>query len=157
PFHHILGAVRVGMVKGKLVANPTYEETKEAKINIVVAGTEEGIVMVESGSQQATEAEVLAAIDFGHDCCKKLGAGIRELIAKTGKPKREYAPPIVNQALYSQIEQSVRAELQDALNTQKYQKLESYRRVDEAKAKSLEGVPEEMQDEAGDLFDRLKE
>jgi len=67
PFGHVLGGVRVGMVDGKLVANPTYEETKASKVNIVVAGTEEGIVMVESGAQQATEAEILAAIEFGHD------------------------------------------------------------------------------------------
>src|SRR5262250_1711992 len=51
PFHHVLGGVRVGMVKGKLVPNPSYDETREAKINIVVAGTEQGIVMVEAGAQ----------------------------------------------------------------------------------------------------------
>src|SRR5689334_10771592 len=97
PFGHVLGGVRVGMVDGKLIANPSYEETKGAKINIVVAGTEEGIVMVESGSQQATEEEVLAAIEFGHECCKKLAQGIRQLMAKTGKTKRVYTPPAVNQ------------------------------------------------------------
>src|SRR6202035_365957 len=90
PFGHILGGVRVGMVDGKLIANPTYEESKSAKINIVVAGTEGGIVMVESGSQQASEAEVLAAIEFGHDCCKKIATGIKALMAKAGKKKREY-------------------------------------------------------------------
>ena len=73
----MLGGVRVGMVDGKLIANPTYEETKASKINIVVAGTEGGIVMVESGANQATEAEVLAAIEFGHDCCKKIATGIQ--------------------------------------------------------------------------------
>src|SRR5881227_3221924 len=54
PFHHVLGGVRIGMIDGKFVANPSYEESKAAKVNIVVAGTEEGIVMVESGAQQAT-------------------------------------------------------------------------------------------------------
>src|SRR5215813_1263037 len=93
PFGHVLGGVRVGMIDGKLLANPNYDETKVSKINIVVAGTEEGIVMVESGSQQASEAEVLAAIEFGHDCCKKLAAGIRELVAKTGKPKTAFESP----------------------------------------------------------------
>src|SRR5215831_10541046 len=157
PFEHVLGGVRVGMVDGKLIANPTYEETKAGKINIVVAGTEEGIVMVESGSQEATEAEVLAAIEFGHDCCKKLAEGIRELMKKTGKTRRTFTPPAVNQEIYAQIDKSIRAELQDAMNTQKYEKLESYRRVDECKAKAMEPIPEEQRDEAGDLFDRLKE
>src|SRR4029453_13623506 len=64
PFEHVLGGVRVGILDGKPVANPPYEESKSAKVNIVVAGTEGGIVMVESGAQQATEAEVLGAIEF---------------------------------------------------------------------------------------------
>src|SRR5579862_776390 len=157
PFEHVLGGVRVGIVDGKLVANPTYEETKASKVNIVVAGTEGGIVMVESGAQQASEAEVLAAIEFGHDCCKKIAAGIRELMKKTGKKKMEYAPPAINQALYDQIAKSIQAELKDAMNTQKYEKLESYARVDAAKKKAMEGIPEEQKAEAKDLFDRLKE
>src|SRR5579872_4475729 len=157
PFQHVLGGVRVGMVDGKLVANPSYEETKASKVNIVVAGTDHGIVMVESGAQQATEAEIVAAIDFGHECCKKIAAAIRELMKKTGKPKMQYAPPPINQEMYDKIAVQVRAELEDALNTQKYPKLESYARVDAAKAKALEGMDEEQQDEAGDLFDRLKE
>jgi len=157
PFQHVLGGVRVGLVDRKLIVNPTYEETKVSKVNIVVAGTEEGIVMVESGAQQATEDEVLSAIEFGHACCKKLAAGIRELMRKCGKPRRDYAPPEVNHALYNQISASIRPELQDALDTQKYEKLESYRRVDECKAKALEPFPEEQKAEAGKLFDMLKE
>ena len=157
PFDHVLGGVRVGMVDGKLVANPGYDETKSAKINIVVAGTEEGIVMVESGSQQATEAEVLDAIEFGHECCKKIAAGIRELVKNVGKPKKTYTPPAINQELYDQIAKAVRPELQDAMDTQKYEKLESYRRVDECKAKAVESIAEEQKAEAGKLFDVLKE
>src|SRR5579864_8860347 len=157
PFAHVLGSVRVGMVDGKLIANPSYEETRSSKVNIVVAGTEGGIVMVESGAQQATEAEVLAAIEFGHDCCRKLAAGIRELMKKCGKTKIEFATPPIDNNLYQEIETKIRAELQDALDTKKYEKLESYARVDAAKEKALEGIAEEKQDEAGDLFDHLKE
>ena len=157
PFTHILGGIRVGMVDGKLIANPTYEESKSAKINIVVAGTEGGIVMVESGSQQASEAEVLSAIEFGHDCCKKIAEGIKALVAKAGKKKHEYTTPPINTELYDQISKSVRAELQDALNAQKYDKLESYAKVHEAKKKALEGISDEQKAEAGKLLDRLKE
>src|SRR5712692_2292419 len=157
PFHHVLAAVRVGMIDGKFVANPSYEESKSAKVNIVVAGTDEGIVMVESGAQQATEAEVLAAIEFGHACCKKIAKAIRELMKKCGKTKAVFEPPKINQELYDQIAKSIRAELTDAMNTQKYEKLESYRRVDQAKEKALEPIAEELKAEAGDLFDSLKE
>ena len=157
PFGHVLAAVRVGMVDGKFIANPTYEETKSAKINIVVAGTEEGIVMVESGSQQATETEVLAAIEFGHDCCRKLARAIRELVAKVGKKKAEFEPAAINEELYAQIKKDAAAELKDAMNTQKYEKLESYSRIDACKHKIVDALPEEQQPEAKKLFDALKE
>ncbi|HLK18015.1 MAG TPA: polyribonucleotide nucleotidyltransferase [Bryobacteraceae bacterium] len=157
PFHHVLGGVRVGSVKGKLVANPSYDETREAKLSIIVAGSEEGIVMVEAGAQHASEAEVLAAIEYGHECCKKIGAGIRELVKKAGKTKRAFTTPEINKDLYAQIEKQVRTELTDALDTKKYPKLESYHRVHEAKKKAVEALPEEQQAEGKELFDRLKE
>jgi polyribonucleotide nucleotidyltransferase len=157
PFHHILGGVRVGMVDGKLVANPSYEETKASKVNIVVAGTDHGIVMVEAGAQQATEAEVIAAIDFGHECCKKITAGIKALMKKAAKTKKEFVAEPINEEMYNQISKSIRAELSDAMNTQKYEKLDSYARVDAAKIKVVEGFEEEQKPEAKELFDRLKE
>ncbi len=157
PFPHVLGAVRVGMVDGEYVANPTYEETKASKINIVVAATAGGIVMVESGAQQATEEEVFAAIQFGHECCKKIAAGIEDLVKKTGKKKAEFAPPPINQELYDKISAMIGAELKDALNTQKYEKLDSYARVDACKKKVKEAMSEEELPEAGGLFDALKE
>ena len=160
PFQHILGGVRVASVNGKLMANPSYEESRESKVNIVVAGTEDGIVMVEAGAQQATEEQVLEAIEYGHQSCKKIVAGIRELVAKTGKPKWTYTPPEINKELYAQIEKQIRAELTDALNTKKYQKLESYHRVAEAKKKVLDPLDDEEEEqfeEAGDVFDHLKE
>jgi len=157
PFHHILGGVRVGKIKDKLVANPSYDETREAKVNIIVAGSEEGIVMVEAGAQHATEAEVLQAIEYGHECCKKIGAGIRELVKKAGKTKRAYTTPEINKELYAQIEKQIRADLTDALDTKKYPKLESYHRVHEAKHKVVDSLPEEQKAEAGPLFDLLKE
>ncbi len=85
PFHHLVTAVRVGMIDGKYIANPTYSEARESRLNIVVAGTEEGIVMVEAGAQQVSEQEVLGAIEFGHECCKKIAAVVKEIQKKCGK------------------------------------------------------------------------
>ena len=158
PFDHVLGGVRVGMVDGKLVANPTYEETKASKVNIVVAGTEDGIVMVESGAQQATEAEVLAAIEFGHDCCKKIAAAIRELVKKAGKTKKRVTS--AGRSIRSCTIRSrspIRAELKDAMNTQKYEKLESYARIDAVQEEGHRAFAEEQKAEAKKLFDALKE
>ena len=88
PFLYVLGGVRVGMKDGEYTANPSYSETRESDLNIVVAGTEDGIVMVEAGAQQVSEAEVLGAIEFGHTCCKKIATAIRELVKLAGKPKK---------------------------------------------------------------------
>ncbi len=158
PFHHVLAGVRVALVDGKMIANPTYEEAKTAKLSIMVAGTAEGIVMVEASGAGASEAEVLEAIDFGHACCRRIIRGIEELAAACGKPKREYVPPPVDQELSERISEKFRTELSDALNTGKYSKVESYRKVDALRAEAQGLVEEkERQEEAGELFDRLKE
>jgi polyribonucleotide nucleotidyltransferase len=157
PFHHVLGGVRVGMLKGEYVANPTYSEGRESKLNIIVAATEHGIVMVEAGAQQASEQEVIGAIDFGHTCCKKIAAAIQELVAKVGKPKRAFTSPVLDAALYEKISGQVREKLTDAMNTQKYAKLESYSRIAELKKQVIESLPDEQKDEAKKVYDALKE
>ena len=157
PFHHVLGGVRVGKVNGKLIANPTYDETRESKLNIVVAGTEGGIVMVEAGAKHASEAEVLEAIEFGHECCKKVAAAINELVKKVGKPKWTFNAPPVNEALAKQMDKSVRTELADAMDTKKYSKIDSYHRIADLKKKAVEALPEEHRTEGAELFSRLKE
>ena len=157
PFPYVLGGVRVGFRDGQYIANPTYNEARESKLNIVVAGTEEGIVMVEAGAQQVSEEEVLGAIEFGHDCCRKIAAAIRELMKVAGKTKRVFAPPALDKELYAQVEKEVRADLTDALNTQKYEKLESYARVAELRKRVVEARPEEQQEAAADCYDALKE
>ena len=160
PFHHIMAALKVGQVNGELIPNPTYAEAKESKLNIIVAGTETGIVMVEAGAQQVTEAEVVKAIEFGHECCKKISAGIVELVKLAGKKKREYVVPTHNEELYKKISAAFYDKLKDALDTQKYEKLDSYARVDAAK-KELKAMfaadGDAAVSEAKALFDRLKE
>ena len=158
PFHHVLGGVRVGLNDaGQLLANPSYDEIHEGNLSIIVAGTEEGIVMVEAGAAQVSEEQVVDAIEFGHNCCKQIARGIRELMSKVGKTKWGYQPPKPNEEIAQKIAASVREELSDALNTQKYEKLDSYHRVKEAKKKAVALFPEEQQPEAGKLFDALKE
>jgi polyribonucleotide nucleotidyltransferase len=157
PFAHVLGGVRVGMKDGQYVANPSYTEGRESKLNIVVAATESGIVMVEAGAQQVSEAEVLGAIEFGHQCCKKIAAGIRELVKLAGKPKMEFTPPVLDAAIYEQVSKAARTDLADALNTQKHEKLESYALVDAIKKRVLEAFAEEQRPEASKCYDALKE
>ena len=157
PFPYVLGGVRVGMKDGAYIANPTYTQGRESKLNIVVTATEEGIVMVEAGAQQASEEEVLGAIGFGHECCRKIAAAIRELVALAGRKKREFVSPVRNPEVYSGIDREVREELSDALNTGKYEKIESYARVAALRKRVIEARPDEQRDEAGKCFDSLKE
>jgi polyribonucleotide nucleotidyltransferase len=157
PFRYTLAAVRVGMKDGQYIANPSYSEVRNSKLNIVVAGTKEGIVMVEAGAQQVSEAEVLGAIEFGHQCCRTIASVIEKMAATVGKPKMEFAPPALNQELYDQIATPIREELTDALNTEKYSKLDSYSKVAELRSKAISGAAEEMQEEAGKVVDVLKE
>jgi polyribonucleotide nucleotidyltransferase len=157
PFPYVLGGVRVGMKDGQYIANPTYTEARESTLNIVVAGTEEGIVMVEAGAEEVSEADVLGAIEFGHQCCRNIAAGIRELMKLAGKSKMPFTSPALDQELYAGIANSVREELSDALNTQKYPKLESYARVHDLRSRAVEAQPEEKRAEAGKCYDALKE
>ncbi|HEY7390623.1 MAG TPA: polyribonucleotide nucleotidyltransferase [Bryobacteraceae bacterium] len=157
PFPYVLGGVRVGMKDGEYIANPTYTEGRESTLNIVVAGTEDGIVMVEAGAEEVSEADVLGAIEFGHQCCRKIAAGIRELMKLAGTPKRPFTPPALNQELYAEIAKSVREELSDALNTQKYPKLESYARVHDLRVRVVDAQSDDKKPEAGKCYDALKE
>ena len=157
PFHHVLAAVRVGQREGKYLANPTYTEGRESKLNIVVAASEGGIVMVEAGAQQVSEADVLGAIEFGHDCCRKIAAGIRQLMKLAGKPKREFVSPVLDDVLYEQVAKEARADLTDALNTEKHPKLESYALVAAVKKRVIEALPEDQQPAAAKCYDALKE
>jgi polyribonucleotide nucleotidyltransferase len=157
PFEHVLGAVRVGKVNGKLVANPGYDEVRDSSISIMVAGSDQGIVMVEAAASEASEDEIVEAIDYGHECCKKIAAAIQQLVDRVGKKKWEYVPPPLDQELYDQLDTQFRVDLADAMNTEKYVKLDSYHRIAELKEKAAASVPEEKAEAAKDLFDRLKE
>ena len=162
PFGYRTAAVRVGLVEGKHVANPNYAERKASKLNIIVSATKEGIVMVEAGANEASEEEVLGAIEFGHECCRTLIAGIDELVKKAGKTKRAYTPKVLNQDLAGKLDKTFRADLTDAMDTKKYSKIDSYAKIDALHDKASEfaktaGFDEAAQAGAGGLFDRLKE
>src|SRR6201997_1658774 len=86
PFHGPVGAVRVGLINDQMIVNPTYEEMRESLLNIMVVGTAEGIVMVESGAKEVSEEQVLNAIEFAHQEIKKICSGLVDLAKRAGKP-----------------------------------------------------------------------
>src|ERR1700731_1020073 len=141
PFLGPIGAVRVGLVNGQFVVNPTYDEMREGLVNIMVVGTADGIVMIESGAKEVKEETVVDAIEFGHTEIKKICAALSQLRDKVGKPKRKVEPPQFDEAYYNDLKKRVGADLADRLDTQKHPKAESYNLVRELKKQLLAAIP----------------
>jgi polyribonucleotide nucleotidyltransferase len=104
PFPGPIGAVRVARVDGRFVANPTFDEREEADIELIVAASRDALIMVEGGALQVPEADVLAALRFGHEVCLSAIAAQEELCRRVGKPKREVSPPEPDAELEARIE-----------------------------------------------------
>jgi polyribonucleotide nucleotidyltransferase len=160
PFETPIAAVRVGLIDGKLMANPTVAEQKTSLLNLVVAGSEEAIVMVESGALEVSEDTVVDALEFAHAEIRKIVAAIRELHKRVNPEKAKVTPPAFDEALYNEIKSKYGERLRDALDTAKHPKSESYGLVDTIKAEIMESIPED--DEARHklayrAFERLRE
>src|SRR5438132_3867176 len=140
PFLGPIGAVRVGLVNGQFIINPTYNEMSDSLLNIMVVGTAEGIVMIESGAKEVKEETVVDAIEFGHTEVKKICAAINELRAKVGKPKRAVEPVQFDEAYYNDLQKRIGADLADRVDTQKHPKAESYTLVKDLKKQLLAAI-----------------
>src|SRR5499425_2771802 len=153
PFLGPIGAVRVGYVDGKLISNPTYGEMRDSLLNIMVVGSAEAIVMIESGAKEVPEETVVDAIEYGHNETRKICAAINELRKKVGKPKRTVAPPDFDEAYYNDLKKKVGAKLTDALDTAKHPKSESYTLVKDIRKELEAAIPEEDEDARKKLKD----
>jgi polyribonucleotide nucleotidyltransferase len=143
PFNGPIGAVRVGLVSGAFVINPTYSEMRESLVNIMVVGTADGIVMIESGAKEVKEETVVDAIEFAHTEIKKICAAINDLKAKAGKPKREVTAPEFDQAYYNQLRAKIGNELVESLDTEKHPKAESHNLVRDLKKRLQAEIPKD--------------
>jgi polyribonucleotide nucleotidyltransferase len=144
PFNTPIGAVRVGLVDDRLVVNPTHEQRNRARLDLVVAGTEQAVVMVEAGATGVSETEILDAIDCAHREIKKIIAAQRALQAKAGKPKPAWTPPAAPWS--SEFERDIRerfaAPLDQALHTRG--KLAQYGAIDAVIEHAEASIPEEL-------------
>ena len=146
PFGATVGAVRVGRVNGEFVINPTYGERSSSTVNIMVVGHKDGIVMIESGAKEETEEVILAAIEFAHAEIKKIVAGIEEMVAKAGKPKREFKAPEFDEAYYNDLKNKIGDRLKDALDTKTHGKTESYALIKQIKDELAAAIPADEAD-----------
>jgi len=114
PFPTQMGAVRIGKLEGKFVINPDEADLTESELDLVVAGTDDALLMVEAGANEITEAELLDALEIAHEEIRKLCAAQRELAGSRGKPKTEIEEPQVDTGLLDEIRSSHGADLEAA-------------------------------------------
>jgi polyribonucleotide nucleotidyltransferase len=158
PFQKTIAGVRVGLVDGQYVVNPTFEQRRQSRIDLVVAGSRDGIVMVEAGAKEVSEDEVVAALDAAHAAIKEIVAVIDELAAAVGKTKLAVTKKEISREFYREVEEKVLVPLSEAMRIRG--KLENYDRVDEVLDELIASLPEgevQRKVEAKTIFKELKE
>jgi polyribonucleotide nucleotidyltransferase len=160
PFTSPVGAVRVGLLDGRFITNPTYSEMRDSLLNLIVAGTEEAIVMVEAAAREVSEAVILDAIQHAHGEIRKIVQAEKDLFGRLGLQKRKVQAPSRDETVAGEVARRVKDSLHEAMDTSKYSKQESERKISALRKEMLLSFPEEDEDrrrEAGHAFDALYE
>jgi polyribonucleotide nucleotidyltransferase len=158
PFEKTIAGVRVGLVDGEYLINPTYEQRKQSRLDLVVAGSRDGLVMVEGGAREITEEEVVQGLEVGHAAIKEIVAIIDELAREGGKKKLAVAKKEIGHEFYREVEEKVLVPLSEAMRIRG--KIENYDRVDQLLEDLIASIPEEEVErklEAKAIFKELKE
>jgi polyribonucleotide nucleotidyltransferase len=144
PFDGPIAGVKVGRVDGKFIINPTPAQLEVSDIDLTVAGTKKAINMVEAGSKEVSEDDMLEALMFGHEAVKELCEFQEEIIKEIGLPKMEYEHLEIEDELRNAIEAEVKDELDKALRIKA--KLERYEAIDNIKERVVEEYEEKNAD-----------
>ena len=148
PVAATVGAVRIGMLNGDFVVNPPEEDHALLDLDLIVAGTDEAILMVEAGAEGVTEAQILDALDIAHGEIKKITATIDEFAAKIGKEKMVVEAKSIDEGLLADVRSSHGQALVDAIATEG--KLERYEAIDKVKDEVVAQYAPETGDEEAD-------
>ncbi len=141
PFQKTIAAVRIGLVDGQYLVNPTYPQRKTSKIDLVVAGSKDAIMMVESGAKEATEDEMITALETAHAAIRQIVDMIDDLKKDAGKAKKTVKSKEISADFYREVEEKVYLPLAEAMRVR--EKLDNYLRVDEVLAELVGSIPEE--------------
>ncbi|HEX9173914.1 MAG TPA: polyribonucleotide nucleotidyltransferase, partial [Telluria sp.] len=117
PFNGPIGAARVGYANGQYILNPTTAQLKTSQMDLVVAGTETAVLMVESEAQQLSEEIMLGGVVFGHEQMRVVIDAIHDLVAEGGKPEIEWNAPAKNEPLIARVKELADAKVRDAYQT----------------------------------------
>ena len=153
PFEGPVAGVVVGKIDGELKINPTCEEMERSTINLTVAGTKEAINMVESGSKEVSEDEMLEALMFGHEAVRELCAIQDDIISEIGEEKIEVVLASIPEELIEEVNNDIKDDMVAAIQIK--DKLEKYARIDEVKEEALVKYSERHEGEE-DLEANLK-
>lgn len=160
PFANPIAGVRIGLIEGKYIINPTYDERRESELNLVVAGTEEAICMVECEAQEVAESIMVEALMFAHREIKRLCLWQKELGKALAIEKRVFEPLQLDEKLLKEIEKNYTDKLRTALDSTGRDKITVYSGIDALKKEVVESYPEDdpaTRSMAGKVFGHLKE
>src|SRR5436309_3634510 len=158
PFQKTIAGVRVGLVDGGYVINPTFEQRKQSKLDLMVAGSQDGLVMVEAGAKEVSEEQVVEALEAAHAAIRRIAATIDDLAREAGKNKLVVQKKEIGHDFYREVEEKVLVPLTEAMRTRG--KLENYDRVDQVLEDLVASIPEGevvRKLEAKQIFKNLKE
>ncbi len=158
PFQKTIAGVRVGLVNGEYVVNPTFAQRRESKLDLVVAGSKDGLVMVEAGAKEVTEAQVVEALNRAHDAIKKIIAAIDEMAKEAGRKKLAASKKEIPADFAREIETLWYERLAGAMRVP--HKLENYEAVEQVHKDLLASIPEtepEKRADANAIFKAMKE
>jgi polyribonucleotide nucleotidyltransferase len=158
PFQKTIAGVRVGLVNDEYVINPTYEQRRQSRLDLIVAGSADGIVMVEAGAREVSEEQVVEALERAHVAIKQIVATIDDLAREVGQKKLEVSRKEISREFYREVEEKVLVPLSEAMRIRG--KLANYDRVDEVLDELIASLPEgevERRVEAKSIFKELKE
>jgi polyribonucleotide nucleotidyltransferase len=158
PFTTPIGAVKVGLVDGAFVINPTATQLAASPLNMTVVGTEDGVVMIEAGAKEVEEEKLIEGISLAHETIKRIVQAQKDLFAQLGIKKREFTPKVPNPERKAQVEQEASAALLEAIQIK--DKLQSEAAVRKVLETLLLAVPADKPAEAQetkDIFYGLEE
>ncbi len=161
PFNGPIGCARVGYINDQYVLNPTQDELKTSKLDLVVAGTEGAVLMVESEADLLSEDQMLGAVVFGHEQQQVVIENIKALVEKAGKPRWDWQPEPVNEALNARVAALAESRLSDAYRIT--DKQERYAQIDVIKSETIAALQAEQpeddkldENELGDILHAIE-
>ena len=158
PFNRTIAGVRVGLVNGEFVINPTFVQRKDSRLDLIVAGSKDAIVMVEAGAKEVSEEEIVQALEKAQAAIREIIAGIDALASQVGKKKIQVKAKEFGTEFYREVEEKAYGPLADAMRIQ--DKLTNYSTVDQVLADLVASIPDaevERRSDAKAIFKELKE